>query len=85
MIWKNENLQTKHILHFFWKSRFQSLEEVKNLKRVMRDTRPSIAKELKDTIRPSCAFIRPQQCHRLVSMPHHAAAVIHAKEALTKY
>ncbi len=52
----------------------------------MRDTRPNNADDLKAVIKVTCAFITPEQCHRLiVSMPRHINAVIHAKGDQTKY
>ncbi len=42
--------------------------------------------ELKATVKETCAFIPPQQCHKLItSMPRRIEAVIKAKGAPTKY
>ncbi len=52
----------------------------------MRDAIPNNADDLKAAIKATCAFITPEQCHKLIaSMPRRIDAVIQAKGAPTKY
>ncbi len=86
-------------MHFIWKLRSQSLEEVwrgtesmllevqcevENLWNL--NTRPNNVDDLKAAIKATWASITPEQCHRLIaSMPRRIDAVIHAKGGPTKY
>ncbi len=61
-------------------------ESMVKRKRNMRDTRPNNTDDLKAAIKATWASITPEQCHKLIaSMPRRTDAVIHAKEASTKY
>ncbi len=67
-----------------WPANSPDLNPIENLwvivKRMMRDTRPNNADDLKAAIKATWASIPPQQCHKLItSMPRQIEAVIKAK------
>ncbi len=70
-----------------WPANSPDLNPIENIaKKMMSDTRPNNADDLKAAIKATWASITPEQCHRLiVSMPRHIDTVIHAKGGPTKY
>ncbi len=73
-----------------WPANSSDLNPIENLwdivKRKMRDTRPNNTDDLKAAIKATCAFVTPEQCHRLIdSMPRCVDPVIHAIGGSTKY